>query len=81
MAVISRADANKGSGGRAVVVGGSREYCGAPAMCALSAYRAGAGLVQVAVPASVLPVVASHALEPIYLKPIAVEWIQTMFSN
>ncbi|MBP7601833.1 MAG: bifunctional ADP-dependent NAD(P)H-hydrate dehydratase/NAD(P)H-hydrate epimerase, partial [Thermoflexales bacterium] len=37
-------DANKGSHGRALIVAGSHDFPGAPALCAGAAYRAGAGL-------------------------------------
>ncbi len=43
-------DANKGSCGRVLVVGGSRGMAGAPCLTARAAYRSGAGLVRVAVP-------------------------------
>ena len=50
------ADANKGKFGHVLVVGGfGRAKSGAPAMTALAALRAGAGLVTAAVPAPVLP--------------------------
>lgn len=51
-------DANKGSCGHVLIVGGSSGMTGAPVMCARAAVRAGAGLVTVAVPASV-----QHVLE------------------
>jgi NAD(P)H-hydrate epimerase len=61
------AAANKGSFGHVLVVGGtfgsSGGKAGAPAMTALAAMRAGAGLVTAAVPAPALPVVASFAPE------------------
>jgi NAD(P)H-hydrate epimerase len=57
------AAANKGKFGHVLVVGGAVGRSGAAAMAALSAMRAGAGLVTAAVPAPVLPQVASVALE------------------
>jgi len=60
------AESNKGTYGRLVVVGGSRDYLGAPALCALGAYRVGAGLVELAVPTSVQESVAAHLLEAIF---------------
>ncbi len=56
-------DSNKGRFGHVLVVGGSPGKSGAPAMAALAALRAGAGLVTAAVPAVVLPLVASVAPE------------------
>jgi NAD(P)H-hydrate epimerase len=41
-------DANKGSFGRVLIVGGSRRYRGAVTLAAAGAYRAGAGLVTIA---------------------------------
>jgi NAD(P)H-hydrate epimerase len=63
-------DANKGSSGRLLAVTGSRDFTGAPVLTSMAAYRAGAGLVEVATPASAQPVVAAHTLEPVYL-PLA----------
>ena len=57
------ATANKGNFGHVLVVGGSVGKSGAPAMTALGALRAGAGLVTAAVPAPVLPLVAAIAPE------------------
>jgi hydroxyethylthiazole kinase-like uncharacterized protein yjeF len=51
-------DANKGSYGHVLVVGGSRGKAGAAAMAGFSALRAGAGLSTVATAVSVLPTVA-----------------------
>lgn len=52
-------DSNKGMYGHLLVVGGSLGKAGAAAMAGFSALRAGAGLVSVATPRSVLPTVAS----------------------
>jgi len=61
------AAANKGNFGHVLVVGGTfgaaGGKAGAPAMAALAALRAGAGLVTAAVPAPALPVVAAIAPE------------------
>jgi hydroxyethylthiazole kinase-like uncharacterized protein yjeF len=54
---------SKFSSGVVVVVGGSMGLTGAPSMAALSAARAGAGYVQVAVPAPVQPAVDLRLLE------------------
>ncbi|HUI43931.1 MAG TPA: NAD(P)H-hydrate dehydratase [Terriglobia bacterium] len=56
-------DAHKGVFGHVLVIAGSVGKTGAAAMAALSALRAGAGLVTVATPRSALPVVASLGLE------------------
>src|SRR5437763_3065039 len=53
------ADANKGNFGRVLVVAGSRGMSGAAVLCGSAALRGGAGLVRVAVPQSVLPLVAA----------------------
>lgn len=58
------ADANKGTFGKVLVVAGSRGMSGAAALCATSALRGGAGLVRLAVPEGILPVVA--AFNPCY---------------
>ena len=52
------ADSNKGSFGRVLVVAGSRGMSGAAVLCGGAALRGGAGLVFLAVPAEVQPVVA-----------------------
>lgn len=56
-------DGSKFQSGTVVVVGGSAGLTGAPTMAALSAQRAGAGYVQVAVPRSVQPVLQLKLLE------------------
>jgi len=52
------ADSNKGLYGHVLIVAGGRGKSGAPAMASLAALRAGAGLVTVAVPESILASVA-----------------------
>ena len=54
---------SKFTSGVVVVVGGSMGLTGAPSMAALSAARAGAGYVQVAVPAPVQPAIDLRLLE------------------
>jgi len=56
-------DANKGSCGRVLVVGGSRGMAGAPCLAARAALRSGAGLVRIAVPAPIWDVVATKTDE------------------
>ena len=48
------ADANKGTFGRVLVVGGHGQMIGAPVLAGTAALRAGAGLVQIAVEAAIL---------------------------
>ena len=59
------AETHKGDYGRALLVGGSRGMTGAIALSGLAALRGGAGLVTLAVPESVLDVVASF--NPCYI--------------
>jgi ADP-dependent NAD(P)H-hydrate dehydratase / NAD(P)H-hydrate epimerase len=57
------AETNKGDYGKVLVIGGSVGKSGAAAMTGQSALRSGAGLVTVATPASVLPIVAASMPE------------------
>ncbi len=52
-----RRDTHKGDYGRVLVVAGSAGMAGAASICALSALRTGAGLVTVACPENVVPIV------------------------
>lgn len=57
---------HKGTFGWALIAAGSENYWGAPLLCGRGAYRAGAGLVALAVPAAVRPVVAGQLPEATY---------------
>lgn len=57
-----RDDTHKGDYGRLLVVAGSRGMTGAAVLASLGAYRAGAGLVQIAVPDSLVPTVSASQL-------------------
>lgn len=59
-----KADSHKGDFGKVCIIAGSIGFSGAAAISAKAALRSGAGLVRVAVPKSVLPIVAS--IEPCY---------------
>ena len=59
------AEAHKGTFGRVLIVAGSRGMSGAACLAGLGALRGGAGLVYLAVPEGILPIVAS--VEPSYL--------------
>jgi hydroxyethylthiazole kinase-like uncharacterized protein yjeF len=60
-------DTHKRSAGYAVVVGGSRLMTGAVALAGTAAYRAGAGLVAVAVPEGILPVTQGAVREAVFV--------------
>jgi hydroxyethylthiazole kinase-like uncharacterized protein yjeF len=60
-------DSHKRASGVVVVIGGSRLMTGAVCLAAEAAYRAGAGLVTVAVPEGILPVVQSVIREATFL--------------
>jgi ADP-dependent NAD(P)H-hydrate dehydratase len=52
-------DSHKGDFGRVLLISGSRGMSGAAILCATAALRGGAGLVRVAVPGDILPIVAA----------------------
>ena len=60
-------DSHKGIYGHLLVVAGSRNYVGAACLVARAAHRAGAGLVTLATPESVYPIVAAQLTETIHL--------------
>jgi NAD(P)H-hydrate epimerase len=58
------ANAHKGDFGKVCIIAGSRGFSGAAAIAAKSSLRSGSGLVRLAVPEGILPIVA--AIEPCY---------------
>jgi hydroxyethylthiazole kinase-like uncharacterized protein yjeF len=60
-------DAHKGAFGKAMVVAGSVNYTGAAYLAAASAARVGTGLVTLALPGRIHPIVASKLSEVTYL--------------
>ena len=60
-------DSHKGTFGRTMIVAGSRSFLGAAYLAAASAARVGAGLVTIAIPASLVSSVAPSATEPTFL--------------
>jgi ADP-dependent NAD(P)H-hydrate dehydratase / NAD(P)H-hydrate epimerase len=62
-AIPRKAEGNKGDFGHALVVAGSVGKSGAAVLASWAALRAGAGLVTVATPEPVLPIIAAHTPE------------------
>jgi NAD(P)H-hydrate epimerase len=61
---LRKPDAHKGNFGKVCIIGGCIGMSGAPALAGRAALRSGAGLIRVAVPKSILLIVAS--IEPSY---------------
>ena len=60
-------NANKGTFGKALVIGGSLNYVGAAGLTSMSAYRSGIGLVTVAAPRSIVNTLSGNFLEPTWI--------------
>ncbi len=60
-------DGHKGTFGRTLVIGGSRNYVGATVLASSGAYRAGAGLVALATGTSVYSIAATRLSEATFL--------------
>ena len=63
-------DSHKGDYGRLFILAGSRGYTGAAALCAKAAVRSGAGLVTLAVPEDVYPIVAAKCCDEVMVWPL-----------
>lgn len=68
-----RRSANKGDFGHLLVIAGSEGYTGAPVMVAHAAARAGAGLVTLAVPRNIYPIVAAQCPPEVMPQPVDFE--------
>jgi NAD(P)H-hydrate epimerase len=60
-------DAHKGSFGKVMIAAGSINYVGAVALAGEAAYRAGSGLVTLAIPSAIHSPVAARLTEPTYV--------------
>ncbi|MCS7286113.1 MAG: NAD(P)H-hydrate dehydratase [Anaerolineae bacterium] len=58
---------HKGTFGKVLIIAGSTNYTGAPCLAGLGAMRVGAGLVTMAIPSSIHPIVASKLTETTFL--------------
>lgn len=63
---VRKQSAHKGDFGRLLCVCGSAGMAGAAVLASSAAVRCGAGLVDVALPKSIYPIVAGHISEPIF---------------
>jgi len=70
-----RRSANKGDFGHVLVIAGSEGYTGAPVLAAHAAARAGAGLVTLAVPRNIYPIVAATCPPEVMPQPVDFEQI------
>ena len=68
--VRRRPDSHKGDYGHVLVIGGAKGMTGAPILCAQGALRSGAGLVSLAAPEEVYPVIDRKAPPEIMVHPL-----------
>jgi NAD(P)H-hydrate epimerase len=62
--------AHKGDFGHLLIVAGSEGYTGAPVLCAHAAARSGVGLVTLAVPRAIYPIIAANCPPEIMPQPV-----------
>jgi NAD(P)H-hydrate epimerase len=74
-----RPTAHKGDFGHLLIVAGSEGYTGAPVLCAHAAARSGAGLVTLAVPRTIYPVVAASCPPEVMPRPVEFEQLGPRF--
>jgi hydroxyethylthiazole kinase-like uncharacterized protein yjeF len=60
-------DANKGTFGKSLIIGGCANYYGAPTLSAMACYRSGTGIVTVGTIPSAIHAIASQHPEPTYI--------------
>jgi NAD(P)H-hydrate epimerase len=65
-----RRSAHKGDFGHLLIIAGSEGYTGAPVLCAHAAARSGAGLVTLAVPKEIYPIVAGRCPPEVMPRPL-----------
>lgn len=62
-------DTHKGEAGRVLILAGSEGFTGAARLCSAAAVRAGAGLVTLAVPRAIYPILAASAVPEVMVMP------------
>ncbi len=65
-----RPSSNKGDFGHLLIIAGSEGYTGAPVLCAHAAARTGVGLVTLAVPRVIYPIVAAQCPPEVMPRPV-----------
>jgi len=74
-----RPTAHKGDFGHLLIVAGSEGYTGAPVLCAHAAARTGVGLVTLAVPRGIYPIVAANCPAEVMPQPVDCERLDAAF--
>ncbi|MEW9670300.1 NAD(P)H-hydrate dehydratase [Ammoniphilus sp. 3BR4] len=57
---------HKGTYGHVLIISGCHSYVGAPALASIGALRSGSGMVTLAIPKTIQPMVAGKVAEPVY---------------